>query len=444
MCLRSFLSAIKRLTSSGTRFLVVGISPVNVAGLSIFNIAENLSIDPEFASVAGLTEAEVRLALQQVAGLAKGNKELKNAMRYAKKHYNGYHFFGPTEPLYNPQFIHHYVGKYGKRGVLSAEQVAEDSKLLTDSFNQSLSTAQVKLALKSPAMRDLLLELGSPSKTVQSAYTPNFTDKHVNSGAPSHLFHQGVVTLADAGVKFEEGREVTMHVPHDAVRLSFFEAFEKTLKGTFDSEQSLREPTAEVLHGLLEQMQQSAAAIDVNGKKSSLVGLFRTSLTLQRQAESEFGLDGLKRIDLVARARNGTHILIEFKRVTETEKDRKILKAAMPAYEAATTPDQLRAVGIYYQDNKDDQDVGDRRDGKVVRSTADELLAAAERRLAMYVDLYTARRPEELAFPERTHPKIKAFAVVQLLSKFLVTEVRVPGSGDDDGDDDGDADPSRL
>ncbi len=60
--LRKFLGKLKSITRSGNRFFVTGLTPIAMAGESIWNVADHLTFKPPFADMLGLTVAEVRAA----------------------------------------------------------------------------------------------------------------------------------------------------------------------------------------------------------------------------------------------------------------------------------------------------------------------------------------------------------------------------------------------
>ena len=87
------------------RVFVTGVSPVALNELRDgFNIAEDVSLAPELASLCGFREAELRGILRSVAedrGLAPGR--IDEALDTMRAWYNGYRFArGTTELIFNP------------------------------------------------------------------------------------------------------------------------------------------------------------------------------------------------------------------------------------------------------------------------------------------------------------------------------------------------------
>jgi hypothetical protein len=65
--LRDLLGALKAIHEDGAHFFVTGITPVAIAGESIWNNADHLTFHTEFADMLGLTRADVEAGLRQVA-----------------------------------------------------------------------------------------------------------------------------------------------------------------------------------------------------------------------------------------------------------------------------------------------------------------------------------------------------------------------------------------
>jgi hypothetical protein len=80
--LRDFLRALKAIHEDGAHFFVTGITPVVMAGESIWNSADHLTFHTEFADMVGLTRVDVEAKLRQVAKI-KDEEELQRALEVA-------------------------------------------------------------------------------------------------------------------------------------------------------------------------------------------------------------------------------------------------------------------------------------------------------------------------------------------------------------------------
>jgi Predicted AAA-ATPase len=251
--LRSFLGTLKNLGSAGNRYFVTGITPVAMAGHSIWNDADDLTHEPQFADMLGLTEAEVRAVLVYVAGI-EDEEELQKAVQVAKMCYNGYHFSYSSEDLYNPQLVLYFATKYQtqfKSKILTEATKIQSIRRFSDPF-QSLSTAQAKLLSNRPDMaRALVVDKNNfISRVDQSLKIGKMTtDPH------SYLYYSGVLTLADKNVSALDD-SVKLHIPNVVTCQNFAEEYVNLMYGTEGSAQRFVEsPTVENLKALCEATQ---------------------------------------------------------------------------------------------------------------------------------------------------------------------------------------------
>jgi len=112
--LKSFWAAVKAATDDQygiNKVFLTGISPLLLTDLSGcgFNIAQNISFLPEFATVCGLTKDDVTNALRL---LFKNDEEMvQEHLAKLEKYTNGYHFSNSeTVPtVFNPDTVMWYL-----------------------------------------------------------------------------------------------------------------------------------------------------------------------------------------------------------------------------------------------------------------------------------------------------------------------------------------------
>ena len=164
--LLSFLSALKNVTSdTPNKCFLVGIAPVALHGMSVWNVATSLHHKLDFAQVLGMTEPDVERALREVAGL-RGTPELEaehaEAMELARTWYNKHYFnYGQQVGLYNPQQVLYFVSKYAMlREYVKNPAAATAKKMdLVDPNQAGLSESQRRLVMQSNALTKSLLPL---------------------------------------------------------------------------------------------------------------------------------------------------------------------------------------------------------------------------------------------------------------------------------------------
>ncbi|MCP4658896.1 MAG: AAA family ATPase [bacterium] len=185
------------------RVFVTGVSPVALNDItSGFNIAKNLSLDPDLAGLCGFREQEIRDLLAPIAGDrdldADAEEEIVDTMR---TWYNGYRFTddpaGDDEELvYNPTNVLYFLDHLSCRGT-------PPQKL----YDQNLRTDRGKLAFlaRSAAGAGVIEQLtaGGDEVTVaqleESFSIDDLTarlEKDQNAVA-SMLYYMGLLTLTD-------------------------------------------------------------------------------------------------------------------------------------------------------------------------------------------------------------------------------------------------------
>ncbi len=110
---RKFYEVIKTATQQGIadRVFITGVSPVTLDGLtSGFNILTNLTHNPEYETMMGFTEDEVRELLKLVLQDKSRENEIMNEMR---EWYNGYKFCESSEQsIYNTDMVLYYLKEF--------------------------------------------------------------------------------------------------------------------------------------------------------------------------------------------------------------------------------------------------------------------------------------------------------------------------------------------
>ncbi len=133
--LKTFFKGIKEATGLGSvaRTFTTGVNPLLLDDLtSGFNIATNLSLEPEFAGMLGFTAAETHALIELAVAEAPAGSALPPASEVvdlARAFYDGYRFHPEAEALYNPDMALYLLGALAK-GRLPSELL--DQNLRTD------------------------------------------------------------------------------------------------------------------------------------------------------------------------------------------------------------------------------------------------------------------------------------------------------------------------
>jgi len=129
------LKAIFKTIKYGTkglgidRIFITGVSPVVMSDISSgFNIAENIYLQAKFNDLCGFLEAEILVALQQIAKQCQfSKKQVQEVLAMMRAFYDGYSFAYNKKPLiYNPTNSIYFL-KHLQNNCQSPRQILDDN-----------------------------------------------------------------------------------------------------------------------------------------------------------------------------------------------------------------------------------------------------------------------------------------------------------------------------
>ena len=137
--LKTVFKAVKSAASGRglDRVFITGVSPLVLSDMtSGYNVAKNISLEPEFADLCGFTEAEIVEVLSTLAQEHPGLPDQSETLELMRASYNGYRFSeGAKERVYNPTltlyFLEHYQKNEGYPAQLLDENLSMDRGKLT-------------------------------------------------------------------------------------------------------------------------------------------------------------------------------------------------------------------------------------------------------------------------------------------------------------------------
>ena len=114
--LKTLFKVIKAGASQGSiaRVFITGVSPVVMSDMtSGYNVSKNISLNPQFNTLCGITYSELEPLVQQVLGHCNQGSHLSNILENMRQFYNGY-CFSTIKPVqvYNPILCFHYLQHY--------------------------------------------------------------------------------------------------------------------------------------------------------------------------------------------------------------------------------------------------------------------------------------------------------------------------------------------
>lgn len=233
---RDFYETLKIGTESIIdRIFITGISPVMLDDLtSGFNIAGNLTMQPELNEMLGFTEAEVSGMLDKLKirlVLPDSNTPLtqEQLMAALKKNYNGYLFNEEAQQrVYNPSMIMYFFNQC-KPGSQYPKNLIDD--------NIKIDYGRLNRLAANEANRKTLDEI-IKNEGITATIATRFSFDNMNDREYfiSLLFYMGLLTIG--GMQYGKTRLV---MPNYITKEIFWEYFEKRLRIDFGIEPQMEE-----------------------------------------------------------------------------------------------------------------------------------------------------------------------------------------------------------
>ncbi|HPE72806.1 MAG TPA: AAA family ATPase [Candidatus Competibacter sp.] len=235
--IKTLFKVIKSGASGGgiDRVFLTGVSPVMLSDMtSGYNVAEDLSNDPDYHDLCGFTEPELRTALDAVAAARRWEADPAGmALDLMRDFYNGYRFSSQRdERVYNPTLALYFLKHLGRHG-------AYPPRLLDD--NLAMDRNRIQYVARLPHGETLVnraLDSAEPLTVVQLVNRFGVRDMLTAPRTPDFLatllYYFGVLTLA--------GRDalgkLVLTIPNQVIRKLYVERLqEQVLPDYGDQEQ---------------------------------------------------------------------------------------------------------------------------------------------------------------------------------------------------------------
>lgn len=216
---RKFYEIVKQYMGEGLidRFFATGVTPVTLDSMtSGFNVAKNISLDPEYNTMAGFTEDEL-LGLIQYTIDPKENLDKDRLLADMRDWYNGSKFsVRADEKVYNPQLVASFLVEFGKEhrypDVMADHNVTSDYKKIFSILDR------LQREDASGVLHTILEE-----KEIVSGLTLQFNPElqYSRTDAVSMLFYNGLLTLESSQldlIKYVIPNYVIHQIYWDALR----------------------------------------------------------------------------------------------------------------------------------------------------------------------------------------------------------------------------------
>ena len=234
---RAFYEVIKEYAEGQNSvvdsFFATGVAPLTLDSLtSGFNIATNISIYPNFVSMCGLTENEVRDLVKKA--------ELKEEVyEELKKNYDGYRFaIENEEHTFNVTLVMYYLKNYIDIGVAPLDPIDQNLAVAGNKIESIVNLVDPK------SNYEKLVELitkGEVSGTLVKRFDLNDNKFNVDSFL-SLLFYQGYITIKEADY------DVTFNIPNYVSEILYATYFKELI----NSRKEYKLQTEEIDEGIKE------------------------------------------------------------------------------------------------------------------------------------------------------------------------------------------------
>ncbi len=190
---RKFYEVIKQYMGEGIidRFFATGVTPVTLDSMtSGFNVAQNLTLHPDFHNLAGFTEDELRGMIEGTIH-EEGNFVIDPVIADMRAWYNGSRFSREVnEKLYNPQMVITFLSAFS-RNFKYPDEMADIN--VTSDYKKIANILKPLPGETSEEIIQEVLETNRISEKLTIQY--NFELPYTKTEAVSLLFYNGLLTI---------------------------------------------------------------------------------------------------------------------------------------------------------------------------------------------------------------------------------------------------------
>ena len=215
---RKFYEVIKQFMGEGIidRFFATGVTPVTLDSMtSGFNVAKNITLEPEFHNMGGFTEGELRGLIENTI-YEEGRFDIDAVISDLRSWYNGSRFsVDATEKLYNPQMIVTFLFNFSSNFKYPREMADQN---VTSDYKKIANILDLLPAEVSDSIIQEILDRDSIEEKLTIQF--NFELPYTRVEAISLLFYNGLLTLR--GEKFQV---YDFEIPNYVIKQMYWEYF---------------------------------------------------------------------------------------------------------------------------------------------------------------------------------------------------------------------------
>lgn len=236
---KTIFKAIKGLSAGQgiDRVFITGVSPVVMSDISSgYNVAANISLDPQFVDLCGFREDEVIEQLNKVAKHCQfSSTKIKETAMMMKTFYNGYHFgYDSQQAIYNPTLALYFLKHLGTH--------CRYPHQLLDS-NLAMDRNRIKYIASLPHGQDIIARaLDSENLPLIPALADKFGVDDMlltvkdQPFMGSLLYYLGVLTIG----KRNMFGELVLQIPNLVIKKLYIERIQEVLLPEYKDKESIR------------------------------------------------------------------------------------------------------------------------------------------------------------------------------------------------------------
>ncbi len=234
--IKTFFKTVKDGAERGQidRTFLTGVSPVVLSDItSGYNIAEDLSVDPDYHDLCGFNADELRAVLETVAAVHGFDvHQIETALALMRDFYNGYRFsMQRQDRVYNPTLALYFLQHLARHGEYPA-------RLLDD--NLAMDRNRIQYVARLPHGEALVNRALNPAEPLAIAQLVNRFGVQDMLTAPKNpdflatlLYYFGVLTLAGRN----EWGELILIIPNQVIRKLYVERLQEQLLPYYDDQE---------------------------------------------------------------------------------------------------------------------------------------------------------------------------------------------------------------
>ncbi len=215
---RKFYETIKIYMGEGIvdRFFATGVTPVTLDSMtSGFNVAQNLTLHPDFHNMAGFTESELRGMIENTI-YEEGKFDIDTVVTDMRAWYNGSKFSVESqERLYNPQMVISFLSRFSDSFTYPREMADIN---VTSDYKKISNILGLLPASESDSIIQEILNQQSISEKLTIQF--NFELPYTRIEAISLLFYNGLLTIQGDRFQFYD-----FVIPNYVIKVMYWEYF---------------------------------------------------------------------------------------------------------------------------------------------------------------------------------------------------------------------------